>query len=138
MRNSRGFSFLDLMIVIAIMGILAAIFIPAYQDMEKRKTRIEFISSAAPTGTVFVNVGLSFNANLLEGSVPDADTYCFVSEGAELTLLQVARTSSGVVGAYFSGACRNRGNIFIARTDFAKLEPLVPPQPSESIPPLEQ
>ncbi len=55
-KMQKGFTLIELMIVVAIIGILAAIALPAYQDYTKRAKMSEAILAASACRTTITEV----------------------------------------------------------------------------------
>jgi type IV pilus assembly protein PilA len=73
-RPQQGFTLIELMIVVAIVGILAAIAIPAYQDYMVRARVTEGLSLAAGAKTTVSENAAFGAADLGTGWVPPAAT----------------------------------------------------------------
>jgi len=93
MRGSRGFTLIELMIVIAILGILLAIAIPAYQDYTIRTKVGEGLNVAATAKTGVVSAVHSTG-----GTLPDSNSEAGLDAPTEYAgdnVLQVAVGSDG-------------------------------------------
>ena len=108
MKNlQKGFTLIELMIVIAILGILIAIALPAYQDYTVRAKVSEALTMAAParlavTETVSSGSGAFPTNNTAAGySFPGATTY----------VTGVAIGANGIVTATVSAATGTTGTI---------------------------
>ena len=78
-KMQKGFTLIELMIVVAIIGILAAIALPAYQDYTKRAKLSEVILAASACRTTITEVYQSASS----GAFPSAGAWgCEVASGS--------------------------------------------------------
>lgn len=98
MNQQRGFTLIELMIVIAILGILIAIALPAYQDYTIRTRVSEGLNLAAPAKLAVSETRLS--ENLWPSNNAQAGSYKTVSS-TYVTSITVG--PGGVITVQYSG-----------------------------------
>ena len=100
-KMQKGFTLIELMIVVAIIGILAAIALPAYQDYTKRAKMSEVILAASACRTTITEVFQSGNS----ASAPASNGWgCEVASGSgSKYVTQVSTSPLGVVSVVAQG-----------------------------------
>ncbi len=89
----QGFTLIELMIVVAIIGILAAVALPAYQDYTKRAKMSEVILAASACRTSITEIVQTSN-----GSYPTANAWGCESAGTTSKYVaSIATNANGVI-----------------------------------------
>lgn len=100
MKKQAGFTLIELMIVVAIIGILAAIALPAYQDYTARSQMAEAMSLASGARTAVTEYWTS------EGALPADNAAAGLAKAAEIKGNYVAQVAvaEGIITATMAKA----------------------------------
>ena len=116
-RIQQGFTLIELMIVVAIIGILAAVALPAYQDYTIRAKMSEVMLAASACRTSITEVYQS------GGSAPGANNWGCEASGTSKYVGSIATTVDGKVTVTAIGLGAANGNVTLVplRTGTAAL-----------------
>lgn len=113
MNAQKGFTLIELMIVVAIIGILAAIAIPAYQDYIVRSKITEGLNLASSAKVTIAENAANGAADLVKGVTPigtgTASTGVTATAATPIVAAMSAAPSTGVITITYTAAAKSVG-----------------------------
>ncbi|TRX76164.1 pilin [Pseudomonas mangiferae] len=120
MKAQKGFTLIELMIVVAIIGILAAVALPAYQDYTVRARVSEGLGMAAAAKSAVAENAVNGATNLGNG-------WSFTSATKNVSAVTIA-PSTGAINVVMTSAARNVNLTLTPRTPSGNLSANVVPE----------